>query len=361
MTSVFSSRFDRLSRPQAIAVIAAFACLIGFGIMVSGRAPRDGSVVPSSNAQGDLALYRSIVSRVRSGESYYATAAEELRTRNYALRPPLNFRLPTLAWTLAAFASDAAARRLLAALTWTAFSVWIVRFFLAGLRPAALAFVLPLTATGSFLGMASAGLYWHELWAGLFVMIALGLYGPRSWGWSAMAALVACLFRELALPLPLAMAAFALRERRFREAVVWMAMILVFALVLWAHLVHASHYVRAGDPANSWSALGGWAFVLSTARWNYFLIPAPSWVLAIVMPVALCGLVGWRHPVGARAAFVFAVWVTSFLFVGRPDNHYWGMLYSPVIAIGFALAPFSLLALVRRTAEGGRVEGAVRS
>lgn len=346
--AAFASRFEGLPRTRALLVLAALACLIFGGMALSVIAPLKGpESVISPGGQGDFALYQSVAARVRSGEDYYAAAAAELRARHYALKPALNFRLPTLAWTLAALPSDAAARWLIAGLTWIAFSVWGVRFARMGFRPLILALLLLATASGSFLGLVSTGLHWHELWSGLFVMIALGVYGPRTWGWSALAALAAVLIRELALPLPVILAGLALWNRRYKEAAVWTAVILVFGAALAVHLQTAAQHIGLDDLANAWSAFGGWNFILSTARWNYALVMAPTWLLAIIAPLAILGLAGWKDPVGLRAAALFAAWASAFMVFGRADNHYWGLIYSPLIAIGLALAPFSLIALAR--------------
>jgi hypothetical protein len=232
-----------------------------------------------------------------------------------------------------------------------------VRFVRLKIRPIIAGLLLIAIASGSFLGLVSNALHWHELWAGLFAMMALGLYSPRLWWLSAICALCAVLIRELALPLPVIMGALALWNRRWREAAGWAAVILAFGIVLSVHLNTASQHIRPDDLANSWSALGGWNFVVSTARWNFVLIESPAWVRAIIVPLALLGLAGWKDAIGLRAALLAAAWACAFMIVGRADNHYWGMIYSPLIAIGLALSPFSLIALVRsalRQPDGAR-------
>ncbi len=50
----------------------------------------------------------------------------------------------------------------------------------------------------------------------------------------------------------------------------------------------------------------------------------------------------------SRAALVLGGYIVSFLFVGRPNTSYWGLLYAPLLAIGLALSPLSLRDLIAR-------------
>jgi hypothetical protein len=343
MTSAFS-RFAGLTKMQARLVLAALGAAILCGVAISflGAAADSGAGDRSS----DLALYRAIIERLKHGGEYYASAAAELRDRHYALRPALNFRLPTLAWLLSvlpAFAGLALLRTLAAGVI----VAWVMRFRQAGFKwPHALAGGAILF-TGVGLAFSEAALVWHEVWAGLLVTLAIAVHGPRNWGFSVVLALCAVLIRELALPLPLIMLALAARERRHAEAAAWAGVCLAFAVALGLHLHLAAQQILPTDGANSWAAFGGWGFVLSTARWNLLLTTAPFWLNAILVPVAVTGLAGWRNPNGDLALLATTVWLAAFLALGRPDNHYWGLMYAPLLAIGCVVAPGSLLTLMR--------------
>jgi hypothetical protein len=113
------------------------------------------------------------------------------------------------------------------------------------------------------------------------------------------------------------------------------------------HMSMASLHTLPSDGANAWAAGGGLRFILSTATWNLFLTGAPLWLAAILAPLAIVGLAGWGDRAAQRAFLVLAAWLGAFLFLGRPDNHYWGLMYAPLLALGFALALPSLFALLR--------------
>ena len=45
----------------------------------------------------------------------------------------------------------------------------------------------------------------------------------------------------------------------------------------------------------------------------------------------------------------------AFLFVGRSDNGYWGLIYGPLMSISLVFAPMALRALWRAARPGVRV------
>jgi hypothetical protein len=224
---------------------------------------------------------------------------------------------------------------------------WVMRFRRAGLSWLHALAGGAILFTGVGLAFSEAALVWHEVWAGLLVALALALHGPRSWGFSVALALCAVLIRELALPLPIIMLALAARERRFTEAAAWAGVCITFVIAMAVHLHVAAQQILPGDGANSWTAFGGWGFVLSTARWNLLLVRMPLWLNAIIVPMAIIGLGGWKTDAGARAGLALALWLGAFLILGRPDNSYWGLMYAPLLAVGCVAAPASILALLR--------------
>jgi hypothetical protein len=66
------------------------------------------------------------------------------------------------------------------------------------------------------------------------------------------------------------------------------------------------------------------------------------WLSAVYLPIALLGLAGWRGILGARLGLTAAAYVTAFAVVGQPFNDYWGLMYAPLLAFGFAAAPATL-------------------
>ena len=87
------------------------------------------------------------------------------------------------------------------------------------------------------------------------------------------------------------------------------------------------------------AAVRGPRFVLDTAAFNGVFITAPLWVTAILLPLALFGLLAWRGEGSARATLTVAVYLALFLFVGKRFDYYWGALYTPLLMLGLPFLP----------------------
>jgi hypothetical protein len=160
--------------------------------------------------------------------------------------------------------------------------------------------------------------------------------------------LAAALTRELAAAYLLAMAVLAWRDGARRETIAWMGALAAFTLALAAHAAAVHAQILPGDPASQgWLRIGGWRFALATFHWNALLITAPAWVTAVLAPVALLGLAAWRDPLGERVALTVFGYVAAFIFVGRPENSYWGLLIAPLWPLSLLLGPRALLVLLR--------------
>lgn len=330
------TRFAGAPRWAAVLLLGVLLLLMAYGAAVE-LAPKPATASMAGRSGDDLALYRAIEGRLEHGEPYYPVVAEELRTRGYAVKPFVNFRPPTLALMLAAL-SGAAAPALLWALVVAVFAAWVLRLRQIASGNAALAAAALVLLTGLAAGASGAAVYFHEVWAGLLVMLSLAVWRPGRWAVSVLIGLAALMFRELALIYPAAMLAAALYEGRRREAAAWGGAILVWAAALAGHAALASAQIRPDDAAHSWAAVGGWPFILSTVRWNAALAFAPGWTAALAAPLALLGLASWSGPTGLRAALAAGGWIGAFLVLGRPDNHYWGLMYAPLLALGLVFA-----------------------
>jgi len=182
------------------------------------------------------------------------------------------------------------------------------------------------------------------------VTASLGVNRLGRWRLSILLGILACLIRELALPYIVAMAAFALYERRYRELVGWTAGAVLFCAAYAWHLSIASTLSRPGDHHSAgWLYFGGWPFVLETAKRNVALIHAPNVVIAAVVCLGIIGLAGYRDRLMSRAALILGGYIVSFLFIGRPDIPYWGLLYAPLLPIGVALSPLAVRDLIARS------------
>ena len=212
-------------------------------------------------------------------------------------------------------------------------------------------------ATGVLPAFAVQAPYMHEAWAGLLISLSLALRRADRFGLAVVAGLAAALIRELAAPYLVVMAATALLGRRWREAAAWTSAFAVFAaaLALHAHLVDA--LVLPSDHAGAgWLKLSGWPFVLHAAQWNGVLAASPAWLTALAVPIALAGAAGWDSPLGRRLAAVLLAYVAAFAVIGRPENFYWGLMFTPLLPLGFARACRGLAGLLRYLNRSSGIE-----
>jgi hypothetical protein len=353
------TRFATWSRWPAGLVLAMMAGLVLYAALLP-------QVIPASSpirGYNDTTLYEAIADRVAAGQGYYAAASAEHRANGYPTAPPQVFREPALTWLLAVLRVDLLRRATLVAL-----ALVVVLAMRAALEREGVATMPRLIAMAALsTGVAIAGVnriyFLHEAWAAMFIALSLALYRPGRWVLPVIFGVVACLFREIALPYLLAMAAFALWERRWRELAGWAAGAAVFIGLYAVHLAHAQALFRPGDPISSgWIALGGPRFVLETAHRSIALNLVPPVVVAFAVGLGLVGLVGARNAIAARCALIVGGYMAAFLVVGRPDNGYWGLLYAPLLPLGWVVGPFAVRDLVRSAfGRGADPDPALRS
>jgi len=198
--------------------------------------------------------------------------------------------------------------------------------------------ILAVAVTGLSVAGATDAVYWHEVWAALLIAISLLCYQPARWWPAVLCGLFACLVREIALPYLLVMALFALREKRWKEFGAWMCATALFAVAYTAHLRTAATLYRQGDIVSaSWLGFGGWNFAIATAKWNILLHPLPYPLIASAICLGVLGLAGARDGRARRAALTVAGYVIGLTIFGRPDNYYWGILYAPLLPLGWIL------------------------
>ena len=342
----------RLSRPAALALIAALLAIAGWCL----AAPKPRVVVATTTTPyTDTQLYLDIAEQVATGTPYHRAATELQRAHNFPARPFVTVRPPALAQMAAAAGwpvLHGAALALLAA----AVAAWF-----AALRPRtgtvqASAMALALLVGGASLTQPRL-LAMHEIWTGLFLTLALAVqFGwPRRWPLALLCAACALSVRELALPFVLLCAAFAVAERQWRALAGWAALLAAFAAYMAWH---------AGEVA---------AFALPTDRtspgWDIGLRPAValnavihSSVLQTLSPplerlLAALPMLGWLALPG-RAGLFARLWFGGYALMlalfARADNFYWAEALLPAYFAGFALVPAALAQLWRAVSRPAR-------
>lgn len=324
-------------------VLLTLTLLIAYGLLLDIDFVRD-ATTKTDGEHGDIALYRAVVDRLQAGESFYPANGDEQHQRGYPTTPFLTWRLPTEAWIISLLGDEWAAnlQRLLAML---AVLIWIKPLRESRLGRVETVCGALLASSSLMIMFAESALYLHEAWAATLIALSLSLWSLE-WRLSVVFGLAALAFRELALPYALVMAVCALWDGRGREALWWMFGLLAFAIGLALHAWIISGYVGPeAREGGGWLAFGGWTFLLTANKLNGLIIMSGTWLAAIWVPLAILGAGAWRDGVGRRLFLIVAGYSLAFLFVGRPNNGYWGIVYSPLMAVSLIFAPRALWAL----------------
>jgi hypothetical protein len=300
-------------------------------------------------AKTDASLYKAILSDVKRGENYYQAAAREQRASGYPTAPAEVFRPPTLAWLLAGMHYHVIQVATLFGL-YAAILIGLYRELRARQAPLLIRLGTIIAAvTGLSITGLPGAIYLHEVWAALLIAASLLFYRAERWWPSVVFGVLACLIREIALPYLAVMAVFAAFERRWRELAAWSSAMAGFACFYVWHISQAATLHRAGDLNSAgWLGLGGWNFAIATAKWNILLHMLPPELIALAVCLGVIGLAGFDDGRSRRAAMVVAGYLIAFVFVGRPDNYYWGQLYAPLLPLGIVFAPGAIRDLVLR-------------
>jgi len=353
--------FPHLSRRAAVLVLALLAAAMMWSIaayrpaetMEPQRAAHAAQAVTpavSARARGDMALYAGIHARMIAGEGYYAAALAEQRARGYPTQPFVTVRLPTLAWAQLALGRDG--------VRWLALVLAAAGILALNWRAAAMGSIeeriiaSALLAAGGGAAFSPVAALDHDFIAGVLLTLALLAYRRARWWPALLVAAAALAVRELAAPFVLLWLAFALADRRWREAAAVAGVLAVFALGMVLH-AHAVDAVRLpGDLASQgWRALAGYGVPIAGLTQLTGLRHLPAMLAA---PLAILPLAGWAA-LGGRTGLFAVLWfaglATMMALFARPANFYWAELVLPAYAIGLAFAPRGLVELIVRLAR----------
>jgi len=300
----------------------------------------------SASWPGDTALYRAVILRLKSGESYEPAAVAEMRARHFKMRPFLVVRPPALEVMLSWAPNDLIPAIVQALLALCVLGAWMFRLRDALPGPWGLAWTGLAIMTGIVAGMigGEAPLF-HEEWAGLLIALSLALRTEQRFVASVGLGLAAALIRELAIPYLLVMAAFAAMERRWREPIAFGAALVGSILALAVHAETVNALLTSQDQASRhWMGFAGWPLIAAASSWNLIAVLFGPWFRALVFPLGLIGALGWKD---RRLIVVLAGFAAGFMVIGRLENYYWGLIITPLVGVGLALAPPALRDLWR--------------
>ena len=153
----------------------------------------------------------------------------------------------------------------------------------------------------------------------------------------------------------LLMAAFALFERRWRELAAWSALVVAFAAAMVLHMQEVAAVVTAADPLSpAWVQFGGLQAALNFAHHTSGLRLAPAPLGFPLVPLCLLGWAGWQSRTGLFGSLLLAGYGLLFALTGRPNNVYWGLIVTPLLAMGLAFLPRALRDLWRAARRASR-------
>jgi len=339
------TRLEGISRTAALLLmLVALVAIVTLLVAAAHQVP-----VPKATTTGrsDLVMYGHIVDAMRAGKGYYPAAHAELLKGSYGTRSVFNWRLPALPWlvSLVPFTSIANALLDVAAAAGLALTFRTLEVS-EGRATATLAVAFAVISI-VFVAAPNAVLF-ADITAGALIFLSAAAYGSRLPWLGFAAALLALFCRELTAPYVVVCAFLAWHERRRWEIAAWIVGLVAFAAYFAWHYAEVQAQLGPADGAypSGWLQFGGLTFVLSTAAFNGLLALAPHWPSAIVLPLAVVGLIAWPGIEGRRVAATVAAYLVLFLFVGKPFNDYWGALYTPLLMLGLAFAPAAFRDLI---------------
>ena len=348
------SRFSRYALLRARYVLAAFGMIALFLLGISLSPLANDATDTQRRGSGDVALYKAEIDRISAGESYYAAAGDELRSRGYPTRSVFNWRTPLPMWLIGVLPTTDFGKAILGLFALALLlAAYELSYRESGVR-VAIATVLLLS--GALLPCVLNNLFvMPELWSGVLIALSLCAYGLGRPGYAVAAGLVALVMRELAAPYCLLALIFAYRDRQRREVLAWLAAFAAYAGYFAWHAAQVAAMTGPNEIAheNGWLWLGGAPFVLAVTQMNAYLLLLPQWVTALYLVAAMIGFASWNSPIGERAGITAAAYLATFAFVGQPFNQYWGCMLAPTLCLGAARAPAALADLV--SAAGWRL------
>ncbi len=344
------SRFYGIGKGYSIAALLALCMLITICVWpkpVTVAPPKIVTTSPQAAQEtvmnDDLRLYRLINDRIEKGASYYQAAFVEQRINGYPVKPFVTVRLPILA-AISAVLGHVAMTILLALLCIATVLAWWRQLDGAFRDPGRRVTGVMLLASGLMLAIFPQYIVLHELWAGVFIALSLGLYRPQRFWPSVIAAACALAIRETTLPFAMLMAAFAVFERRWREVMAWGLLICAFATGLYAHYVVVSALVIQSDLASpGWVQIGGVNAAVRALTMTSALRTLPELIAAFAIALSLFGWASWRSAIGCRGTLYLAGYSFMLMLIGRAENFYWGVMVAPLLLLGLAFFPQAIL------------------
>ena len=316
-----------MSRRTRAALTLIVVCATGLAALA---APAPATVPPATADAGDVATYRTMVTRLRAGEPYYTAIGEELRRGNYATREVFNWRTPLFMSGLS-LVPDAVSYSALVVL-----GLVLCGATLASTNTEAIAVrwtAIIMQVGVLILLMNRRSVVMSEAWTGVLIGLSVCAYGLRRPRFALPLGLLALFVRELAAPYCVVCTLAAASNRRWREVGAWLIGGCLYAGYYGWHLTQVLAHRLPADPSDpsSWFQMGGLASLMATAHWNGWLVLTPRPATALALALVIGGILYARAPMHLRLAS--AIYVAFFLVAGKVFDGYWGLIAWPTWAL----------------------------
>jgi hypothetical protein len=283
--------------------------------------------------EGDAFLHLATIERIRAGDPYYDAVGQELRRGRYPATQVFNWRTPAHFVTVATL-SVPVARVLLKVLAFSALVLTILALARESRTVMIIGAMAQLGAVATAFRPMAVGV--AEVWTGVLIALSLCAYIRRWWTAAAVLGIAAVFTRELAAPYCVACAVLAMAAHRRREAYVWTAGGLAYAVYFAVHLSQVRAHQLPNDlsHAESWLRWNGLEFIIATLKVNGWIGLAPRSVAVLYMVLALAGGMSPRVP--RHITVPLLTYFVLFVFAGQPFNYYWGWVTAPIWAFAAA-------------------------
>jgi hypothetical protein len=321
-----------LSRDTARVILGGLLVLLVAGSYTPSR-----QVKPLNNDQGDVALFETVVRRLRAGEAYYPAMGNELRQRGYPTASVFNWRTPFPLSAVAAFPKGTA-------ICFFALGVLAIAGTLMLLMSEApeamlIALLAQIGVTISLLKVPQFALM-AEAWAGFLIAASVVAYGRRWWSAGAALGVLALLARELTAPYCVACGVMALSRKRWRESAVWAIGAALYSAFLLLHVWLVSAQLGPAELAHkqSWVQFGGLPFLLRIVSFSGWYDVLPIWSRAVGLVLLVASV--WATKAPRQLQVMVAAYLLFFSIVGQSFNQYWGLVTGPAFALatGYGVA-----------------------
>ena len=291
---------------------------------------------PFADSGGDARIYRTVVSRLRSGTPYYTAIGDMLRSGRNPAKEVFHWRTPLFFSALAAV-PESVSRAVLLLMAATL----VVATFAVTVKSGGAVFWSAIAMQVGAVAMSTAvpdAMFMAESWIGLGIGLSVCAY---LLGWripGVLLGLASLFLRELAVVYCVICTLLAFGQRRWREVALWMVGAVLYAIYFGIHVTRVWQHQQPGDlSGGTWMVLWGVPFLLGTIKAHGWMLVLPPIATALTLALIISGSLAPATPPVVRWTSV--AYGAFFLVAGKSFNVYWGLVVWPTwaLAVGYGV------------------------